>query len=68
MLERGNEHGELQPASPGTVIPAHFARDVAHFAVGGPDRPHHDARPGPVRPSEAILQPGFAAEAAGAAR
>src|SRR4051794_24684797 len=47
MLERGTEHTEMPPALPGTVIPARFARDPAHFAVAGPGRPHPDTRPGP---------------------
>jgi hypothetical protein len=68
MLERGTEHTAIQPAWPGTVIPARFARDPAHFAVAGPNRPHPDTRRGSDRGSEAILQPGFAAEAVGAAR
>jgi transposase len=68
MLERGTEHTEIQSALPGTVIPARFARDLAHFAVAGPNRPHPDPGPTSLRPSEAIVEPGFAAEAAGAAR
>jgi hypothetical protein len=68
MLERGTEHTEIQPALPGTVTSARFARDPAHFTVAGSDRPHPDTRRGPDRGSQAILQPGFAAEAVGAAR
>jgi hypothetical protein len=68
MLERGTEHSDIQPALPGTVIPARFARDPAHFAVTGPNRPHPDTTRGPLRPSEAIVEPGFATELAGAAR
>jgi hypothetical protein len=33
MLERGTENATIQPAPPGTVIPARFARDPEHFAV-----------------------------------
>jgi len=40
MLERGAEHVTVQPALPGTVVPARFARDPSHFAV----RPKEDAR------------------------
>jgi transposase len=36
MLERGVEHTAIQPALPGTVIPARFSRDPAHFAVARP--------------------------------
>jgi transposase len=68
MLERGTERSDIQPALPGTVIPARFARDPAHFAVTGPNRPHPDTTRGPLRPSEAIVEPGFATELAGAAR
>jgi hypothetical protein len=32
MLERGTEHTIVQPALPGTVIAARFARDPQHFA------------------------------------
>ena len=67
MLERGTEATPIQPALPGTVI-ARFARDPAHFAVGASNRPHPDATPDPDRRCEAILEPGFAAETAGATR
>jgi transposase len=33
MLARGAEHTTVQPALPGTVISARFARDPQHFAV-----------------------------------
>jgi hypothetical protein len=33
MLERGTEQTTIQPALPGTVITARFARDADHFAV-----------------------------------
>jgi transposase len=68
MLERGTEQTEIQPALPGTVIAARFARDPAHFAVGGSKRPHPDTGTPSSRPSETILEAGFAAEPAGAAR
>jgi transposase len=68
MLERGTEHSDVQPALPGTVIPARFARDPAHFVVGGPNHPHPDTTRGPLRQSEAIVEPGFATEAAGGAQ
>ncbi|MCC6436921.1 MAG: IS21 family transposase [Acidimicrobiales bacterium] len=34
MLERGTENTTIPPTLPGTVVPARFARDPAHFAVG----------------------------------
>jgi transposase len=68
MLERGTEATSVQPALPGTVIPGRFARDPAHFAVDGSKRPHPDTTPVPIRPSEAILEPGFQTETAGAGR
>jgi hypothetical protein len=33
MLERGTEQTTIQPALPGTVITARFARDPEHFAI-----------------------------------
>jgi hypothetical protein len=33
MLERGTENTTVQPALPGTVITARFARDPQHFAI-----------------------------------
>ena len=62
MLERGTEATPIQPPLAGTVITGRFARDPAHFAVGASNRPHPDATPHPDRCSEAILEPGFAAE------
>jgi transposase len=67
MLERGTEHTSIPPALPGTVVTGRFARDRAHFAVGGPDRPHPDTGAPLLRPSEEIVEPGFAAGAAGTA-
>ncbi len=68
MLERGTEEASMQTALPGTVIPGRFARHPAHFAVTGSNRPHPDTTPVPLRLSEAIVEPGFAAGTAGAAR
>ena len=68
MLERGTEATVIQPALPATVITGRFARDPAHFAVTGSNRPHPDSRPTPLRASQAIVEPGFDTEAAGAAR
>jgi transposase len=44
MLERGIEHTTMQPALPGTVIAARFARDPAHFAVVASSRPVGEQR------------------------
>jgi hypothetical protein len=68
MLERGTEQATIQPALPGTVVTGRFARDPTHFAVTASNRPHPDTRTGSLRPSEAILEPGFAADPAGGAR
>jgi hypothetical protein len=39
MLERGTENTPAQPALPGAVVSARFARDPEHFAVrAGGDR------------------------------
>jgi transposase len=68
MLERGTEQAAIQPALAGTVIPGRFARDPAHFAVGGSNRPHPDTSRASLRPPEAIVEPGFVAETVGAGR
>jgi transposase len=68
MLERATEQTVVQSPLPGTVLAGRFARDPAHFAVAGSKRPHPDPTPAPVRPSEAILQPGFQMETIGAGR
>jgi hypothetical protein len=68
MLERGTEHTTIQPALPGTVITGRFARDPQHFAVAASKRPHPETPAGPLRSSEAIVEPGFAADPAGGVR
>lgn len=68
MLERGTEGVTVQPALPGTVISARFARDPAHFAVAPANRPHSPPHPDPSRPSTAVTEDGFAPDLAGAAR
>jgi transposase len=68
MLERGTENTAIQPALPGTVITGRFARDPQHFAVAASNRPHPYTGAGSLRPSEAIVEPGFTADPAGAAR
>jgi transposase len=68
MLERGTEHTEIQSTLPGTVITARFARDPAHFALHASKRPHPDTGAGAQRPSEAIVEAGFAPDPAGVAR
>jgi Mu transposase, C-terminal domain len=68
--EAGTRHRRsTDPAGlPGTVVPGRFARDPAHFAVGGSNRPHPDTTAAPLRPSEAIVECAFASEVAGAVR
>jgi hypothetical protein len=68
MLERGREQTVIEPPVPVPVTAGRFARDPAHFAVGGSKRPHSDATPGRLQPSEAILEPGFQMETIGAGR
>jgi transposase len=68
MLERGTENTSIQPTLPGTVVTGRFARDPAHFAVTASNRPHPDSGPTPLRAAEANVEPGFAADAAGAGR
>jgi transposase len=68
MLERGRENTTLQPALPGAVIPARFARDPAHFAVEASKRPHPGIDPDPSRGSEGQPADGFGADTAEGAR
>jgi transposase len=68
MLERGTETAPSQPALPGTVVSGRFARDPAHFSVGGSNRPHPDTSRAPSRPSEAIVETGSQIETTGAGR
>jgi transposase len=68
MLERATEQTVIETPVPATALAGRFARDPDHFAVAGPKRPHSDATPGPLRPSETILEPGFTADLAGAGR
>ncbi|HSS10203.1 MAG TPA: IS21 family transposase [Acidimicrobiales bacterium] len=68
MLERGTENVTVQPALPGTVIPARFARDPAHFAVDAAKRPHPPIDPVPSNASAGLPADGFSADAAGGGR
>jgi transposase len=68
ILERGQQGTVIQPALPGTVIAARFARDPAHFAVERPDGPHPTLDPAAARASAAHLENGFPADQAGEAR
>ena len=68
MLERATEHTVVEPPVSATMTAGRFARDPAHFAVAGSKRPHPDPTPQLLRPSEAILEPAFTADLAGAAR
>ena len=68
MLERGTEQTTTQPAVPGTVITARFARDPAHFAVAASNRPHPDTGAPSLRPSEANVEAGFGVDQTGVAR
>ncbi|HET6836310.1 MAG TPA: hypothetical protein VFH30_20790 [Acidimicrobiales bacterium] len=52
MLERGTENTTTQPALPGVVVAARFARDPEHFATratGGARRPHRQSLPSSAR-------------------
>ena len=68
MLERGTETASVQLPLPGTVVAGRFAREPAHFAVGGSNRPHPHPTPAPLRASQAILETGSDADVTGAAR
>jgi transposase len=56
MLERGHEAVPLQPALPGTVIAARFARDPDHFAVSAANRPASGIDPDASRALEANVE------------
>jgi transposase len=68
MLERGHQGTVIQPALPGTVIAARFARDPAHFAVQRSYGPHSTLDPTAARASGAHLEGGFPADQTGEAR
>jgi hypothetical protein len=68
MLERGTEHTTIQPSLPGTVIAGRFARDVDHFALKQPDRPHPGIEPHRSKPADGSTAAGFAADLKGEAR
>lgn len=68
MLERGTEGTVVQPASPGTVVSARFARDPGHFGVRGPDRPHPSTDRERSGAPEATTEPRLPADLAGEAR
>jgi hypothetical protein len=68
MLERGREDSVIQPALPGTVIAARFARDPDHFAVQRSNRPHPDIDPTPSSAAQANVAAGLPADMAGEAR
>jgi hypothetical protein len=68
MLERGQQGTVIQPALPGTVIAARFARDPTHFAVERTSGPHPTLDPAAARAAQAHLAGGFPADQAGEAR
>jgi transposase len=68
MLERGTEGVAVQPALPGTVIAARFARDPGHFAVEASKRPHPTIDPDPSSASGGLLEHGVETDLAGEAR
>jgi hypothetical protein len=68
MLERARQDTVIQPCPPGTVIPARFARDPAHFAVDKPKLPHPSIDPNPSGASAGNVEGAFCTDAAGDAR
>jgi hypothetical protein len=68
MLERARESTVIQPALPGTVIPARFARDPAHYAIEASNRPQPGVEPDPSIALEANVKDGLRADLAGEAR
>ena len=68
MLERGTEATTFQPALPGTIIPARFARDPSHFALTPPKPPHPSIDPSGSDAADGDTEDGFSADVAGEAR
>ena len=69
MLERGREDTvDPEPALPGTVIPARFARDPDHFAIDKRKAPHPGIDPDPSSASDANLADDLSADRAGEVR
>jgi transposase len=68
MLERGTEGATIQPALPGTVIAARFARDLSHFALRAPDGPPPSIDPDASGGAAANTAAAFATDLAGEAR
>lgn len=70
MLERATEttSAPAQPALPGVVVAARFARDPDHFAVTPPDGPHPSIDPALPRASHVDTEAGLAADVAGDAQ
>jgi transposase len=68
MLDRGSDAVSLQPALPGTVIPARFARDPGEFAVERQKAPHPPIDPDPSEGSAAHVEDGLAPDPIGEAR
>jgi transposase len=61
MLERGTEKAEPPPQPPPAAA-GRFARDPAHFACSGPDRPHPGISPDAERTAAAVSEDSFRAE------
>jgi transposase len=66
LLERGRE--QTPPPLVAQQLPLRFARQPDHKAANGSNRPHPDTGPPSLRPSEAIVEAGFAADPAGGER
>lgn len=68
MLDRGSEGITVQPALPGTVISARFARDPGHFAVERAKGAHPPIDPDASDASRANVEDGFCPDLTGEAQ
>jgi hypothetical protein len=69
LLERAREHTQLPPPPIAQQLPLRFTRHPAdHETANASNRPHPDTGPPLSRPSEAIVEAGFASDPAGERR
>ena len=68
MIERATENLPVQPALPGMVVSARFARDPSHFALERPDPPQSCIDPTSAEGSDANTEDALAPISAGGAQ
>ncbi len=62
MLERGTERAQSPPPPPTSATAGRFARDPAHFASAGLNRPHPGITPYAERPATGLSEDGSRVE------